>query len=380
MRSPSIDLFCRVIDNLGDIGVSWRLARQLQSEKGCQVRLWVDHLASLQKLEPSVRLDLTRQTCESIEILLWPDPFEASDLEAELPEIVIAAFSCDLPDHYLQKMAANPKATLWLDLEYLSAEPWVDGFHLQTSRREDGLEPIFFFPGFTENTAGLIREHDIERARDQWCEDKAASRQWLASLGVKPGLLEQARLISVFNYPSAPLAQFVQSLERLEQPSLLLVPQGVETQLQGLDPGNFNKVQWQSIAFMRQPDFDKLLWSMDLNLVRGEDSFVRAIWAEKPFIWQIYPQDEQVHHQKLQAWLKIAGLPPAVCQAMHQWSDGQLDPDWANILTEPVWTQWQQASIAHRASAFKRQDLASSLLAIFALRKREIQTTDNSPS
>ena len=378
--APSVDIFCRVIDNLGDIGVSWRLARQLQSEKGCKVRLWVDHLASLQKLEPSVRDDLICQTCESIEVCLWYEPYTATPLDAGLPDIVIAAFSCDLPDIYLQRMAANPQATLWFQLEYLSAEPWVDGFHLQTSQREDGLKPIFFFPGFTPKTAGLIRERNLDRAHDRWCETRSISRQWLGSIGVPSASLEHARLISVFNYPSAPLEQFVRSLEQLEQPSLLLVPDGVETQLQQLDPSNFKKVRWHHIAFTRQPDFDRLLWSMDLNLVRGEDSFVRAIWAAKPFIWHIYPQDGQVHHQKLQAWLQIAGLPSAVSQAMHEWSDGQLGSDWAKILIDPLWTQWQQASLAHRACALKQQDLASSMIQRFALHQQEIQTRRDSTS
>ncbi len=379
-RSPSVDLFCRVIDNLGDIGVSWRLARQLQSEKGCKVRLWVDHMTSLQKLEPSVRTDLERQTCNSIEVCVWRDTLVASVLETGLPDIVIAAFSCDLPDVYLQAMAASPEVTLWFQLEYLSAEPWVDEFHLQTSRREDGLEPLFFFPGFTEKTAGLIREDGLEHARNRWLENKATARQWLESIGVKSGLLEHARLISVFTYPTAPLEQFVRSLAQLEQPSLLLVPQGVQTQLQRLDPGSFTNVRWHSIPFMRQPDFDRLLWSMDLNLVRGEDSFARAIWAAKPFLWHIYPQDGQVHHQKLQAWLEIARLPSEVCRVMHQWTDGQLNADWVKILAEPVWSAWQSASLTHQQSALNRQDLASSLLERFAVRKQEIQTKDNSTS
>ncbi|MBY0444112.1 MAG: elongation factor P maturation arginine rhamnosyltransferase EarP, partial [Burkholderiales bacterium] len=36
------DIFCRVIDNYGDIGVCWRLARQLSFEHGFAVRLMVD--------------------------------------------------------------------------------------------------------------------------------------------------------------------------------------------------------------------------------------------------------------------------------------------------------------------------------------------------
>ena len=40
------DIFCSVVDNFGDIGVCWRLARRLSAGLGQQVRLWVDDLAA----------------------------------------------------------------------------------------------------------------------------------------------------------------------------------------------------------------------------------------------------------------------------------------------------------------------------------------------
>jgi hypothetical protein len=46
----SWDIFCRVIDNYGDIGVCWRLARQLANEYPYQIRLWVDELAALKMI------------------------------------------------------------------------------------------------------------------------------------------------------------------------------------------------------------------------------------------------------------------------------------------------------------------------------------------
>ena len=48
--SLSWDIFCTVVDNYGDIGVCWRLARQLAAEHGFAVRLWVDDLASFARL------------------------------------------------------------------------------------------------------------------------------------------------------------------------------------------------------------------------------------------------------------------------------------------------------------------------------------------
>ncbi|MGV7245627.1 elongation factor P maturation arginine rhamnosyltransferase EarP, partial [Caballeronia sp. M23-90] len=48
------DIFCEVIDNFGDIGVCWRLARQLKAEHGWQVRLFVDDLKAFHALCPAV--------------------------------------------------------------------------------------------------------------------------------------------------------------------------------------------------------------------------------------------------------------------------------------------------------------------------------------
>jgi uncharacterized repeat protein (TIGR03837 family) len=58
-----------------------------------------------------------------------------------------------------------------------------------------------------------------------------------------------------------------------------------------------------ALPWLSQPDYDRLLWSCDLNFVRGEDSFVRAQWAGVPFVWQIYPQHDGVHAAKLDAFL-----------------------------------------------------------------------------
>jgi uncharacterized repeat protein (TIGR03837 family) len=57
------------------------------------------------------------------------------------------------------------------------------------------------------------------------------------------------------------------------------------------------------IPFLPQDRYDQLLWACDVNFVRGEDSFVRAQWAGRPFVWHIYPQDEGAHWVKLAAFL-----------------------------------------------------------------------------
>jgi uncharacterized repeat protein (TIGR03837 family) len=84
------------------------------------------------------------------------------------------------------------------------------------------------------------------------------------------------------------------------------------------------------IPFLRQDDYDRLLWACDLNFVRGEDSWVRAQWAGRPFVWHIYPQDENLHHVKLRAFLqKYAGTVQALVDFSLSWNGaGRAGEDW----------------------------------------------------
>ena len=74
------------------------------------------------------------------------------------------------------------------------------------------------------------------------------------------------------------------------------------------------------LPFVAQPDYDPLLWSCDINFIRGEDSFVRAQWAARPLLWHIYPQQDDAHLVKLEAWLAryCEGLSPAAAASVRQ--------------------------------------------------------------
>ena len=353
-NSPvSADLFCRVVDNLGDIGVMWRLARQVSQEKNWQVRLWVDNLASLAVIEPRICGDRQVQTCAGVDVHGWPDPWQPT----EPHPVVIAGFSCELPDDYLSRLNTLPQ-TVWVQLEYLSAEPWTTSFHGLQSQRNDNLKPIFFFPGFNQSTGGLLREHDLVTAQQAWATQET-KQQWLASLGVKTNA--QTRLVSVFTYPNAPLNALIAELHQTGQRFHLLIASNKPEALTSSLPTPSEPITWQVLPFLAQTDYDKLLWSCDLNLVRGEDSFVRAIWAGKPFIWQIYPQADGAHHAKLQAWLELAHAPASAGLAMHEWADGSLKVDLSGCLTSNGWRQWQTSAQALRGRLLEQQDLATRL-------------------
>mgnify|MGYP000116605647 FL=1 len=120
-----IDIFCTVIDNFGDIGVCWRLARQLRHEFGLSVRLWVDDLESFRYLCPEVLPDLLEQDCRGVEVRKWCEPAPV----IEPHDLVIEAFACDPPETFVAAMAGKLPRPIWINLEYLSAENWVEGCH-----------------------------------------------------------------------------------------------------------------------------------------------------------------------------------------------------------------------------------------------------------
>jgi len=321
------DIFCRVIDNFGDIGVTWRLVRQLQREHGWRVRLWVDDLNSFQRLEPRVSVAAT-QNIDGIEIINWPHSTDFTPAP-----IVIATFSCDLPDQYVENMRAQhnhptaSRASLWINLEYLSAENWVEGCHGLPSLRADGLSSYFFFPGFTEKTGGLLRESALIAQRDVWQTDRAAQRTFLEKLGLSQAAVAAlfpvtrhnpaARLVNLFCYNNAPVDALIGVFRADSRQTVLLIPEGIHPQYTS---GQQGKLFIERVPFLPQTEYDKVLWTADLNFVRGEDSIVRGIWAGKPLIWQIYPQKENTHLEKLRAWLAQTGLPEDICNVMMRWN------------------------------------------------------------
>jgi uncharacterized repeat protein (TIGR03837 family) len=145
MRPRRWDLFCRVVDNFGDAGVCWRLARDLAA-RGARVRLVIDDASPLAWMAPA--------GAPGVEVLPWPGP-------AEPAEVVIEAFGCDPPPDFVAAMARRQPAPVWINLEYLSAEAYVERSHGLPSPQLNGLTKWFYYPGFTPRTGGLLREPDL---------------------------------------------------------------------------------------------------------------------------------------------------------------------------------------------------------------------------
>ncbi|MDZ4202076.1 MAG: elongation factor P maturation arginine rhamnosyltransferase EarP [Gallionella sp.] len=310
-RPFGCDIFCAVVDNYGDIGVCWRLARQLAQERGLQVRLWVDDVCSFAKLCPEADKLSEAQQCRGVEVRRWCSPFP----EVQPAKLVIEAFACRLPESYVTAMVVQEHKPVWINLEYLSAEDWVHGCHrLPSPHPSLPLTKYFFFPGFTKQTGGLLLERGLLARRDSFLGNPVQQQAYWQSLGL-PMPDANTLKVSLFAYENAALVGLFDVWANGAQPLLCLVPEGrILPQVgeyfgdaapgagKGYQRGN---LRVQVLPFVEQERYDELLWACDVNFVRGEDSCVRALWAGKPFVWQIYPQHDAVHWGKLQAFLNL---------------------------------------------------------------------------
>ncbi len=385
-QGNSLALFCKVVDNFGDVGICWRLARQLQHEHGIAVTLWVDDLDTFQRICPSIDVEAETQQIAGVTIRHWRKQdyqFGARDVA----DIVIEFFGCDIPESYVAAMAQCRPRPVWLNLEGLSAEEWVEGCHtLPSPHPRMPLTKHFFFPGFTDKTGGLLHEASLQEQRRQFQADAAIETAFLTALGLMPA--EMAALkVSLFCYPHAPVAALFEAWQHGQTPIACLVPEGVAIEPVQQFIGSEAKagaartqgaLTVRVLPFLPQPDYDRLLWACDVNFVRGEDSFVRAQWADKPFIWHIYPQDENLHHVKLRAFLQRylgsgdVGAPShfdSLKEASLRWNaaDGETGAGLAE------WSElWQKLEselpeIANRAARWREEvlkngDLASNLV------------------
>ena len=365
------DVFCQVIDNFGDVGVCWRLCADLAA-LGHTVRLWLDDRQVLHWMAPGT----LEGNWPGIAVRHWSQASDPATLATLSPaQVWIESFGCDLPAAFVaartQAQVAPDRPPVWINLEYLSAEGFVERCHRLPSPvmsgPAKGWTKHFFYPGFTPRTGGLLREPGLLHQRSAF--GPGQRRQWLQSHGMQD---RSEMLVSLFCYASAPADRLLAQLRALDTPVHLLVTAGqaqglVEQALArtGQAPG---QLRISYLPLLAQTEFDALLWSCDLNFVRGEDSLVRALWAGRPFVWQIYPQDDGAHRAKLDAFLETLDAPPEVRAWHAQWNGlAPWDAHFALPLcasqppaSGPVegWPAWAQALPPHLA---QQSDLRSQL-------------------
>ncbi len=348
-----IDIFCKVIDNYGDIGVCWRLCTQLVAQ-GHSVRFVVDDASALAWMA-------TSQERSKITLAAWTNA-----VAGQTTDVVIETFGCELPESYIATLSPQCR---WLNLEHLSAERYVENCHLLPSPvlqgAGNGRIKTFFYPGFTAKTGGLLRESDL--LAQQAVFDKVA---WLKTLGIE--CQKNERIVSLFCYEPAALPTLLVQLQLSEQPTLLLVTTGRATQAvksaQEVAPISSSKLRIHYLPPLTQGDFDRLLWSSDFNFVRGEDSLVRAIWAGKPFIWQIYPQDDQAHHAKLASFLALylqsadETTAKQIRCAHDAWNAMSAALNWPVEFVLKDLSPWRQVSQSQRKALLVMPSLLDALL------------------
>ena len=348
-------VYCRVVDNLGDIGVAWRLAADLAG-RGERVVLACDDRTALAWLAPS--------GAGGVDVVGWDHP---PAFGADGCDVVVELFGAGVPESVQARAAAAARPPLFVNVEHLSAERYVERSHRLASPRAmaggAALTTWFFYPGFNERTGGLLREPGLLARRQAFGDGRA----WLASLGVDVRAGE--RRVSLFCYENESLGALLDALAGA--PTLLLATAGhaarqVEAALgPGLVRGALRAV---TLAPMAQASFDCLLWSCDLNFVRGEDSLVRALWAGAPFVWQLYRQDDGAHFAKLAAFLDahLAGAEPTLADALRRcflrWNGAE--PLWnaGAALALPPLDAWRRHCSEWRSALATLPDLTRRLI------------------
>jgi uncharacterized repeat protein (TIGR03837 family) len=336
------DIFCTVVDNYGDIGICWRVARQLVHERDQRVRLFVDDLETFHRICPEVDPHQDGQTVEEVEIQRWSQAMP----EVQPGDVVVEAFACRVPESFLLAMAVRAPRPVWINLEYFSAEAWVAESHgLSSPHPRLPLTQYFFIPGIGAGTGGMLGSPAELQALAAFQADAAARAAFWNELGLPAG---EALRISLFAYDNPAIPGLIEALKEAGRPVRLLASEGKSLGqvaaglgVPGLQAGHTHSqgdLTVQVLPFMDQGRYDRLLWACDVNFVRGEDSFIRAQHAARPLVWQAYVQAEGAHWPKLEAFLGnyVGGLSTnaetALREAWRAWNAGENRPE--------IWLDW----------------------------------------
>ena len=290
-------IFCKVIDNFGDIGVVWRLTRNLAA-KGITIIIYVDNLEIFKKICPEINPQKEVQYLSKyIKIRKWLK--DCSDSSENL-NVIIEAFACYIPESIRNTMTTN---TIWINLEYLSAEKWIENCHTLSSLQNDGIQKFFFFPGFNNKTGGLNFDDDFTQITHN--EAKKAISKLCPS-----GNIQERFVVLVFTYETKALYPLLSAILHTNENALILLPEGRSTNFLISEKiiekltSESSKASFVQFPMICQEKFNYLIKGADLCLVRGEDSITQAVISGNPFMWHIYKQENNVHIDKLQSFLK----------------------------------------------------------------------------
>ena len=377
-----VHLYCTIVDNFGDIGVCWRLARQWVREYKHEyaVCMWVDDWIAARQMIAALPEVPTREsiTVEGVQINAWSQVSPTRDCTGD---VLIEGFGCTLPAATLAQVAVRAIKPVWINLEYFSAEDWVPSFHLKSGYDSVGqTDRWFFFPGVYADSGGILREHGLIEQRKQWHAAGQTSK-FLAQQGLTDA--PTAQKVLCFAYSHAPYTEWLAALSAQAKPlSIWLCGVYSQAAFPLAQRAAHPLVDFYDVPFVSQPTFDHLLWSADVLWVRGEDSLARALWSGKPFVWHIYPQADNAHHPKLAAWLAhytqtFPSTIKAAYIALHEAWNGVTNPaDLANAWAQLTqhWDDWQQHSLARSNEMAQQPDLVWRLSKFVESKRLQTQT------
>ncbi|MGN1393772.1 MAG: elongation factor P maturation arginine rhamnosyltransferase EarP [Succinivibrionaceae bacterium] len=281
----SIDIFCKVVDNYGDIGVCYRLSKEL-SKNNVEVYLYVDNIESFNKISKNKH---------NVNIIKW----DQQKKDFLLHDVIIEAFGCNLPSVVINKIT---KQNIWINLEYLSAENWIESCHKLPSLVNNNALKYFFFPGFTNKTGGLNYENHFITI------SKEIATKKINCLFSQSSQYANFFKVLIFSYDNNCLANAIEILQKIKTNILIFLPNSISNKkllstpkLKKILDNYYKNIKIIEFDMIDQDDFNYLLKYTDLNIVRGEDSITQAIITKTPFLWNIYPQADNAHINKLKS-------------------------------------------------------------------------------
>ena len=336
-----IMILCKVVDNFGDIGVVYRLARALSDLRpNLELTLVVSNLESFHKMasqiDPTKRIQDFHYKNTTWKIVDWNLEVENGKLKTESEKletendtdklstfhfplsIILECFQCGRPD-WLEEQLFAPEFTRTvqiIQIDYLTAEEYADEFHLlKSGTRRANIKKIFFMPGFTEKTAGLIinQVENLGATASPSGVTPFAHAHCLHSVSATSGLhtlAQPAFKIFFFAYEDdcsavvKGIADFQNKMRETDSDFSVVVYLA-----EGKSSAPFEE-KWKilnspfkivKIPFLQQEEFDYFITTMDFLFVRGEDSLARAALTGLPYIWQAYKQDENYQLVKVNA-------------------------------------------------------------------------------
>ncbi|WP_427041234.1 elongation factor P maturation arginine rhamnosyltransferase EarP [Fusobacterium sp. SB021] len=306
MKVNSIDIFCEIIDNFGDIGVVYRISKELKKIfQNVRIRIVLNRLEEFKAINKKVK-DTDYQEIDGL--ICVTEKYVKENMESfGVSDVFIEAFGCNVPEEYVK--AAKENSKLWINLEYLSGEKWIEDFHLCESLIDSKtLKKIFFMPGFSEKSGGVIIDSGfLERMKFGKENRDEVLKKYFKDFDLKDKFIG-----TVFSYEKN-FENLLETLKNYEKETVLLL-MGEKTQKSFSeilkknlteDYGNivkYGKITMIYSDFFSQEEYEEIISASDFNFTRGEDSFVRGIVLGKPFMWHIYLQEEKAHMDKIKAF------------------------------------------------------------------------------